>query len=116
MSYEKQNWKNGDVITETKLNHMEDGIAGGGGGALVVTENYDGAAAYVLDKTWQDIYDAPFAVIVSSSEDDHDHKSIFFVINVEDKGQDGYAVTAISDVNGEVEYLTESKDGYPTNG
>ena len=27
MAYEKQNWKTGDVITEEKLNHMEDGIA-----------------------------------------------------------------------------------------
>lgn len=25
--YEKQTWKTGDVITEEKLNHMEDGIA-----------------------------------------------------------------------------------------
>ena len=29
--YEKQTWKNGDVITEDKLNHIEDGIATGGG-------------------------------------------------------------------------------------
>lgn len=29
--YEKQTWKNGDVITEEKLNHMEEGISTGGG-------------------------------------------------------------------------------------
>jgi len=29
MGYEKQTWANGDVITADKLNHMEDGIAGG---------------------------------------------------------------------------------------
>ena len=29
MSYTKQTWANGDVITAEKLNHMEDGIAGG---------------------------------------------------------------------------------------
>ena len=28
MSYEKQTWQTGDVITANKLNHMEDGIAG----------------------------------------------------------------------------------------
>ena len=28
MSYEKQTWATGDVITANKLNHMEDGIAG----------------------------------------------------------------------------------------
>ena len=31
MAYVKQNWKNGDIITADKLNHMEDGIAEGGG-------------------------------------------------------------------------------------
>ena len=29
--YTKQTWKTGDVITEDKLNHMEDGISTGGG-------------------------------------------------------------------------------------
>ena len=29
--YEKQTWNTGDVITEEKLNHIEDGIATGGG-------------------------------------------------------------------------------------
>ena len=31
MSYEKQTWTTGDVITADKMNHMEDGIANGGG-------------------------------------------------------------------------------------
>lgn len=30
MSYEKQTWNCGDVVTADKLNHMEDGIASGG--------------------------------------------------------------------------------------
>lgn len=30
MSYEKQNWVTGEVITANKLNHMEDGIANAG--------------------------------------------------------------------------------------
>ena len=34
MSYEKQTWHTGDIITEGKLNHMEDGIYNAG--ALVV--------------------------------------------------------------------------------
>lgn len=29
--YEKQTWNTGDVITEEKLNHMEDGISNAGG-------------------------------------------------------------------------------------
>lgn len=31
MSYEKQTWATGDIVTADKLNHMEDGIAAGGG-------------------------------------------------------------------------------------
>ena len=29
--YEKQTWVTGETITAEKLNHMEDGISGGGG-------------------------------------------------------------------------------------
>lgn len=40
MSYEKQTWVNGEVITADKLNHMENGIesSGGGGGILICHE------------------------------------------------------------------------------
>ena len=31
MAYEKQEWKTGDLITESKLNHIEEGIANAGG-------------------------------------------------------------------------------------
>ena len=36
MSYTKQTWTTGDTVTATKLNHMEDGIAGAGGGFDIV--------------------------------------------------------------------------------
>ena len=36
MAYEKQTWQTGDTVTAAKLNHMEDGIAGGGTGGGVV--------------------------------------------------------------------------------
>ena len=29
MSYEKQTWETGDIVTSAKLNHLEDGIANG---------------------------------------------------------------------------------------
>ena len=37
MSYVKQTWQTGDVVTSAKLNHMEDGIAAGGGSGGGVT-------------------------------------------------------------------------------
>ena len=57
MSYEKQTWVNGEVITDNKLNHMEDGIANAGG--LILHATYDSSEERtVLDKTWQEINDA----------------------------------------------------------
>ena len=59
--YEKQTWNTGDVITEEKLNHMEDGIASGcsGGGVMIVNVNHDRDTGNdILDKTWKEIHDA----------------------------------------------------------
>lgn len=61
MSYTPTVWANGDTITATKLNKIENGIAdagGGGGGVLVVTDTEG-----TLDTTWQEIHDAGFSVI-----------------------------------------------------
>lgn len=59
MPYEKQTWATGDIVTSSKLNHMEDGIAGAGGGLVVGMD----LSSMAMDKTWQQIYDAPFAVL-----------------------------------------------------
>ena len=37
MSYTPTNWTSGDVITAEKLNKLEGGVAGAGGGATIVT-------------------------------------------------------------------------------
>ena len=61
MSYEKNTWANGDVITAAKLNKMENGIANAGNAMIVtgslVNDNY------VLNKTVQELYDATVAGI-----------------------------------------------------
>lgn len=36
MSYEKQTWQSGDIITAAKMNHIEDGISSGVSGGLLV--------------------------------------------------------------------------------
>jgi hypothetical protein len=55
--YEKQTWNTGDVITEEKLNHMEDGIASCG--MFVVGSIYDeNTQTTTLDKTYKEIVDA----------------------------------------------------------
>lgn len=55
MSYTKQTWNTGDVITAQKLNHMEDGIANCGLFVVTIT-NDDGN--YSCDKTNEEIYNA----------------------------------------------------------
>ncbi len=55
--YEKQTWHTGDVITEEKLNHMEDGIASSR--MFFVGSTYDESTQIgTLDKTYKEIVDA----------------------------------------------------------
>lgn len=46
MSYTKQTWATGDTVTATKLNHMEDGIAGAGGYDAEIMVGDDGEGGY----------------------------------------------------------------------
>lgn len=115
MSYEKQNWKNGDVITETKLNHMEDGIATGG--VLVVNGVYDEQAGKVtLDKTWQEIYDATLAIIVDDVNNDGTAISVEYIMSFGSIGGT-YSLTSLAvGLLGTktATYTCDSADGYPS--
>ena len=67
MSYTKQTWNTGDVITAQKLNHMEDGIESVGGLFVVHITQNDGGE-YVADKTYAEIeavYDSANDVIMA---------------------------------------------------
>lgn len=60
MSYEKQTWVNGEVITANKLNHMEDGIERASEIGLEFVEipcTRDSNGRLTLGKTWQELYD-----------------------------------------------------------
>ena len=116
MSYEKQNWKNGDVITETKLNHMEDGIATGGG-VLVVNSVYDEQTkTATLDKTWQEIYDATLAIIVNDVNNDGTAIGIEYIMSFGSIGGT-YSLTSLAvGLLGTktATYTCNSADGYPS--
>ena len=64
MSYEKQTWECGDIITAEKMNHIEDGIeeASQGGGnvptPLIVNASTEDNFEWVCDKTYGEIDDA----------------------------------------------------------
>ena len=55
MSYEKQTWATGDVITAEKLNHMEDGIEDAGGGTTRVIEVVIDGSTQTLQATYNQI-------------------------------------------------------------
>lgn len=54
MAYVKQTWQTGDVVTSSKLNHMEDGIAAGG--VTVVPLEFVNNA-FQTSVTWQELKD-----------------------------------------------------------
>jgi len=119
MAYEKQTWNTGDVITAQKLNHMEDGIAGGSvilaGASIKVdisSENGEkkltGISYGALEKLWKtnsrmgrkgDIYISSYLNLGEFGNGNYDLK----LIGV-DNGKcfvevyEGYAFSAISGV------------------
>ena len=72
MSYTPTDWKAGDVISSQKLNKLEQGVAdAGGGGVLTVTITWDADEHAVLNKTWQEIWDAaPSVLFMDAQEED----------------------------------------------
>ena len=119
MSYDKTTWQTGDVITANKLNHIEDGIANGGGVVVVhVTEEND---TFTLDKTWNELQELlSSGALVATLTDDVGTTTMQFLTQAFSSGGT-YAVAFMSasikpDWTGETAvavYSCESADGYP---
>lgn len=98
-----------DVTTLAICKKMiENGGGGTGGGVLVVHQSGDNDTGYTLDKTWQEIHDADFSIIVT---EDTDGKWYVQITSAFIDGQN-YIVTGGSTA----EYATTSADGYPQSG
>ncbi len=117
--YEKQTWNTGDVITEEKLNHMEDGIASGGsgGGTFFVGSTYDESTQIeTLDKTWKEIVDAFNAgknVILKFS----DGPTITTIYTLAGYGcaNNNFAVRFFGYIDNVISnFLADSENGYPS--
>ena len=119
MSYTKQNWQSGDTITATKLNHMEDGIADGGG--VVVVHVTDEDDVLTLDKTWNELQEllSSGALVATLWETDGFTTMQFLTQAHSFDGTYAVAFTsALINPNwaGETSisvYFCESADGYP---
>ena len=116
MPYIKQTWKNGDVITEDKLNHMEDGIASGG--MFIVGSTYDESTQTgTLDKTYKEIVDAFNAgqnVILKNIDGSSTNISLLSSYI----GENNMFVVSFYDLIGKINviYSTDSENGYPSLG
>ena len=119
MSYEPTNWKSGDTVTSAKLNKMEQGIASAVFKPIAIMDEQTGTIT--LDKTWQEILDANYAVIVAP----HDSNEGFDYITVssiytrpKEGGGTEYSVLCVTfSAEGAVIPLTlttDSADGYPS--
>lgn len=118
MSYDKQTWQRGDVITANKLNHMEDGIATGGGVIEVhVAIEED---VYTLDKTWNELKQslASGNIILIHWIDD-DAVSISMLTQCVYVIDEGYLAVFLNATAGEAQptstiYTANSAEDYPS--
>ena len=109
MAYEPTSWKAGDVVTSAKLNKMENGIAGAG--PLIVHKTVDpqDETMVVLDKTWQEIHDAEFALIIGEANGSEANGSIEISLITYISWEDGtYGISA-----GLNTLTCKTADGYP---
>ena len=85
---------------------------GSGGGVLVVNATMEGATI-TFDKTWQQIYDAPYAVGVIVTEQGDDILKMYVSITQTSVEQGVYKVYAVLDGSDSI-FIANSADGYPS--
>lgn len=107
MSYTKNTWETGDLITAAKLNNMEDGIADAGSGAAIVLTMDSGTFAF--SKTWQEIHDAIAAGIPVVAGFEYDGDTFEATVTQTLVTNDQYQVKLGTDVTA----VADSASGYP---
>ncbi len=124
MSYEKNTWATGDVVTSEKLNHMEDGIAeGGSGGTPIInttrTAGSDYSTVFTFDKTFAEVkamLDAGQIPVVKCVYETEDRTMYYPVYGTGKWGDDNYYVKMQGMYEGyytTVEAEAETTSSYP---
>lgn len=93
MAYEPYTWKAKDNITTARLNHIEQGIASGGGAMVVSMDIDDNSPSITFPMTWKEVNDTITAgtmVIFKINGSDYTDTSIV----VASGGGDTYMLTA----------------------
>ena len=110
MSYTPTDWQSGDVITSTKLNKLEQGVANAGGALIIHTT--DDPSTSVMDKTVREIIAAMPLAFLRSEETEGGvltYLSDKVVTSVE--YSDGYIVS-VQDYG--ISYEAATLDDYPS--
>ena len=111
MNYNKTTWQTDDVITAEKLNKLENGIVNNGALIVNCTEQQD--ESLILDKTWQEIWDAYYSgrnVIIY----DEDGLGLYNLIYIH-ASQDDYSLYITGSYGlGLIEFQTSTANGYPS--
>lgn len=113
MSYEKTTWVTGDTITAEKLNKIESGIENNSimiVRSILSTQNY----SWVLDKTWQEMYDFTNndGIIFIITEDQYDGIQIELVTTITSSQNTYYYI--YGSLHFQNAYQTNSPNGYPS--
>ena len=123
MPYAKQTWTNGDVITEEKLNHMEDGI--GVGDNVIVSITYDAEQGInLLNRTWREIKDYLLqGKTVYADISEEDEVSFYFYREIvvgalKMENQEDYRIITVITTSGSDQvvkrvYYAQAPDSYP---
>lgn len=111
MSYEPTNWKSGDVVTSAKLNKLEQGLATNILLVQAIADD-DSPTTFHLDKTWQEIHDAPFAIIKYIDDNSDIMTSIYIVVATGIIDDEHYVIAAMGYTN--INPFANSPDEYPT--
>lgn len=104
MAYTPTQWNTGDTITASAMNKIEQGIADGGGGAVIINDTNG-----TLDKTYAEIYELiesgtpcyiSFTSYKSTSDLDSDyaHKVELMPIVTVYKYADAYRIYALNSI------------------
>lgn len=110
MSYTPTNWKAGDTVTSAKLNKMEQGIANN---ILIVEITTDEETEkQVMNKTWQEIFDADYAICVRHGGTGESYGKDY--ISISGVGFNNSQYSVIVNILGEdVLFTATSADEYP---
>ena len=111
MAYEPTTWKSGDVVTSAKLNKIEQGIANaGGGGVFVVGLDMQ---TMTLNKTWQEIFDAGFPVVLASPGEGMTIYMTPLLVTADNGRYDVFVMMLSQGSISVQDFVTDSADGYP---